>query len=635
MLWYAPLEVKGQATIEDAIDAARELSKELKDSQVYLHVYTPDWEPVLASLDPSTLMATPIHAAPPPPQPKATAAPGFKPDRPVETRKGDDLGRTAIADAIAKSVREVWDHHETKRRPFAVHLAGRWGSGKSSVLSFLKEALTSGKAIENGKEVTVEKWLVVDFNAWRRQDEGTPWWALMNAVVAGAKSDLPAIRGKHVSRGHRLWLWRRGTGFQWWPVAAILALIAVFVLIEQTTQPTPKERTPYLEVTTYTETLEDQTFPDGDEAFADNGQPPVIEGATSQRKVTVTNDQTGTVGSGSRSLWEEISTFAAVIVAFFGTLGSIYGVVKTVGRKQSDTADALLQLEPDATAPLQDRFQRVIKDIGRPVAIFVDDLDRCDASYVVELLETFQTIYADVPVLYVVAADRDWIVSAYGQVYKDFSPDISKPGQPLGHLFVEKIFQLSVSLPDLGNVDRDQLLDALLGDAEPQVPADDAIYISQIQDSAGDIDQLTSIVKAAKSAGAGPRVGQAAFAALQTDEAQEAIGHVLRDYTDVMDPNPRALKRLLNDYTYRQGFLLLAGEEVPSEPLIHWSILNQRFPYAASEIADDPDLLEKPNRTAWDKATKKSHTPYFAHEDIDTLTDGITKEHLERLTTLG
>lgn len=568
-----------------------------------------------------------------PPERRETKAPGFLPDRPVEDRSGDDLGRTAVADAIAKSVREVWKDHESSPRPFAVHLAGRWGSGKSSVLWFLRESLKSGRAMIDGKERDVDKWLVVEFNAWRRQDEGTPWWALMNAVISASEKQLPFYDRRAVVRGDRRWRWLNGQGYEWWPALAIITTICLFYLFVEVTSPsgTGPDDT-FTKTETYTTTSSGQSYQATDDSEA------IISGAdlTTKVEVSVTEEKVET--NLLISVWNDAKTFIPVLVAFFGTIASIYGILKRLNRRQADTAEALMQLDLDPTQPLHDRFEQVIKDVNRPVAIFVDDLDRCNAAYLVDLLETFQTIYADVPVLYVVAADRDWIVSAYGQVYKDFAGDVSKPGQPLGHLFVEKIFQLSVTLPDLGSADRDQLLDALLGDAEPEPQAAAEPFLVQIAESGGDIGRLSAIVRSAKAAGAGPRVGQAAFTALQSEEGQTEIRHILRDYVDVMDPNPRALKRLVNDYTYRQGFLFLAGEDVPSQPLIHWSILNQRFPYAAAEIAADASLLTKSAREAWEveaAAAKRPHLPFFENGDIDTLTAGISKDNLEKLTTLG
>jgi KAP family P-loop domain len=143
---------------------------------------------------------------------------------------------------------------------------------------------------------------------------------------------------------------------------------------------------------------------------------------------------------------------------------------------------------------------------GRPLLIVIDDLDRCDADYVVVLLEAMQTLMrrtdiseaiwaADLKreptnaaagaaaaaaapdssgrggrrrprpveairlrwqaqhplssVVYVVAADAIWLRAAFERVYKDFSEPVGEVGRPLGHLFTAKIFQLHLRLPDV------------------------------------------------------------------------------------------------------------------------------------------------------------------------------------------
>ena len=69
---------------------------------------------------------------------------------------------------------------------------------------------------------------------------------------------------------------------------------------------------------------------------------------------------------------------------------------------------------------------------GRPLAVIVDDLDRCQPKFVVELLEGIQTLYGDTPVTYVVAADSRWIRDCFEEEYKTFLDMPSEAGRPLG-----------------------------------------------------------------------------------------------------------------------------------------------------------------------------------------------------------
>jgi hypothetical protein len=85
--------------------------------------------------------------------------------------------------------------------------------------------------------------------------------------------------------------------------------------------------------------------------------------------------------------------------------------------------------------------------VSMPLAVLIDDLDRCDKDYVVQLLEGIQTIFIRAPVTYVAAADRRWIEASFEERYEPFVQHLSEPARGLGYLFLEKAFQLSTTLP--------------------------------------------------------------------------------------------------------------------------------------------------------------------------------------------
>ena len=69
----------------------------------------------------------------------ASIASTIDPDRPIETREADRLGRSSYADAIARYIRSV-----PADNGFAIAVMGEWGSGKSSVLNMAAEVLDAG-----------------------------------------------------------------------------------------------------------------------------------------------------------------------------------------------------------------------------------------------------------------------------------------------------------------------------------------------------------------------------------------------------------------------------------------------------------------------------------------------------------
>ncbi|MDQ3670189.1 MAG: KAP family NTPase [Actinomycetota bacterium] len=69
-----------------------------------------------------------------------------------------------------------------------LHLEGPWGLGKSTLLRFLSADLKARDP----------SWLVVNFNAWRHQRAGAPWWLLMAALereaLSGRRAGLHSLR---------------------------------------------------------------------------------------------------------------------------------------------------------------------------------------------------------------------------------------------------------------------------------------------------------------------------------------------------------------------------------------------------------------------------------------------------------
>ena len=201
---------------------------------------------------------------------------------------------------------------------------------------------------------------------------------------------------------------------------------------------------------------------------------------------------------------------------------------------------------------------------------------------------------------YVIASDRDWIVSAYNQVYKDFQPEISKPGAPLGFLFVKKIFQLSVPVPDLAGKMADTLTQALLRQEEAERPVSQSreARISSINEAAarGDTSTIAQIQKDALAEG--QDITTELVQAVVNPQAQAAAAHQLLRYTELFASTPRGVKRLINALTFRQGY-------------IH------------------PEKSDKANRI-------KDDAPYFPQEpQSDEILKGLSTDDIAEVAAFG
>lgn len=449
----------------------------------------------------------------------------YYPDDPAHI---DQLNRKSVAEALATIIDGVWKGADQRKhdKSFIAHLHGPWGSGKTSILHFLEHLLTKEKLPVDeppDRQPSGEEhpWMVVHFNAWRMHDQGPPWWTLIDTVYRKAISDPKTVDSGHVWFQHFGWRFRHG----WLLSAAQIAVMAVAILI-------------------------------------------VALGPTE---------------GGFADLLKGSAGVAGVISALFFLKGE-------GGLLNNKASQRFRELSEDPIGPLTRRFEGLIRDIGRPVAIFVDDLDRCDAAYVVDLLTQIQTLFRKASVLYVVAGDRNWICSSYEQTYEDFGDKIAAPGHSLGHMFLEKIFQISVEVPEITEDQREAFLGHLL-QADEKVKSEDLKAARAAADRDLATAQTEAEVIAKNDAYQGTPAQKAVYSAKALEVlhrpnlARERQKHILLNYADYLEPNPRAMKRLLNAYGFRRGYDIQAAERSDQDALIRWTIIENRWPVMANYLS--------------------------------------------------
>jgi CheY-like chemotaxis protein len=140
----------------------------------------------------------------------------------------DELGRRPFAEVIAERIEEVWHAQRAKRAvggdaagAFMVHLHGPWGTGKTSVLNFLRAYL------QDADRPSAQPWVVVDFNAWQQQRVRPPWWTLIHAIYAQSARQLGLARS--VLLRVRWLVWRARA--DWVPTLTAVVLILAAVLL--------------------------------------------------------------------------------------------------------------------------------------------------------------------------------------------------------------------------------------------------------------------------------------------------------------------------------------------------------------------------------------------------------------------
>jgi hypothetical protein len=436
-------------------------------------------------------------------------------DQPADV---DELERWSFAELLATRLQ----HLRTTlgdRASYMLLLHGDWGSGKSSVLRFLQQQLRGDPAAP---------WVVVEFNAWRHRHRRPPWWSLIREIYQQAR---PQLRGGDQAQRRpagtmsaraleRSWLlWHVRTA--WLP--ALLALTSLLLLLVLAV---------YLL---------------GSVALDD-----LLRGV--QGWITLLLLLAGTGWA-----W------------FLGYRRWLLGSARA-----SELYD---ELRHDPTAPLTQLFDRLTRATAPRLAVLIDDLDRCDTGVVVELLEGIQTLFRGAPVTYVVAADQEWIRTAFADTYEAFGAAAHEPGRPLGHLFLEKLFQEVVALPPPETSVGERYWRRLLTRPVSTSPTGEPTRAPVAADAEPDgvAAERAERLEAAKH--------------YVTPAAEQEVAHALEPFSRFIELNPRSMKRLVNALGLTRAVAILQGLKVPEETLARWCILEMRWPLVAAGLRRDPTLL--------------------------------------------
>jgi len=502
-------------------------------------------------------------------------------DRPTGV---DQLGRDILAEVLAtrlRKIREPWEpvrlrdsiRHTLKqmrlalrreppadppgpRGSFILHLDGRWGSGKSSLLNFVERELAYPR------DPHETRWVVVRFNAWEHQRIAPPWWWLMTAIHKQATQGLWRInRPAALKLVLRNFLWRLRDG---WAAYLFLPLAALIVWLV------------------------------------------VKTGFFGLQKHADDKDGLDVLLSALKSL-TAIGAFAISI------WGAVQGINRWLLVGSAQGAATLLPRTRDPMKVLRRRHAQLVRAIRHPIVVFVDDLDRCKAEYVVELLEGVQTLFADEPVTYVIAADRHWVGESFAQVYSPYVVTATEPGRPLGYLFLEKTFQLVVPVPRLVEETRNAYwhglihesangLDSTAGQAEPTEETEDHDAAAQ-RDFAVFGTQEEVLAELHDKPGKTPKEAharlRAALLRLEHAVVEKETVHTLQLFAPLLEDNPRAMKRLVNAYGVERHIAVMravrdgkALGENDFRRLALWTILKLRWPLLWEYVEEHPRVLK-------------------------------------------
>lgn len=474
----------------------------------------------------------------------------------VEPGGGGGVPKAAVGAVVSDRVElqddvpgETYRDDRLRRMPLAealaVRLQRRHEEGRErSFLVHLDGPWGSGKTtvLNFVADSLGPDWTIVRYNAWRQSRIGPHWWTL-----------LTALRGEILRRrspAGRVWLWAREMFHQrigrasGLPASLFLVLVALAVFV--------------------------RIRPDG----------------TTLSEVLTTFEGVAATGAA-----------LATLIAGSQFVGRFFGWHSPRGAK------AFQDLDANPMDRVAQHFSWLVRQERRPIAYFVDDLDRCPAADVVELLESVQTLVRDAgdergtghdvlsPCI-VVAGDGAWIRNAFEESYREFAGQIAEPGRPLGYLFLAKIFQLTLPVPRIGPVRQAAFFRELLGLPDPEADpatAPEAVRAAEARVATAPDDDAQQGVLAGLPVPVREAVASAAVQR-QTERAfTRATEHRLTGFAELLPDNPRAVKRFLNAFALTRTVRTIEGQAIPTPTLALWTILQIRWPRLADALTLHPE----------------------------------------------
>ena len=464
----------------------------------------------------------------------------------------DELGREPVAKEFVRLIKaDIFS--DQLNHSFMVHLQGKWGAGKSSFLNFIKKNLNSDE----------EKWIIVDYNAWQNQHITPPWWSLIDQVYLKGKQQLYLI-GIRAS-----WhLWRKEVSRRIWRYSGwektltfliFIVCVSLFILFR-------------------------------------------VEIAK------LFTDENPSTGDALKAL-----------VAFISVIVSIYALARFVTVpffiNSSKEAKSFVLRASDPMNKIKKHFNDLVDDINskkkkRQLAIFIDDIDRCDKGFIVKLLEGIQTLFKDKKVLFIVAGDKDWISTSFGKTYDDFVTEETNKEQ-LGEFFIEKAFQLSFRLPNISEEAKQNYWDHILG----LKTRESSKKITSIKELSEDKqEEIKTVLKESKSQLTNPDfvkqmqsdfnlTGDTASNLVieEKNKDTQELKHLLQEYHMYIDTNPRSIIRLANNYTMSRTILMAERVKFNEHKLFRWLVIEDLCPEVkcivpnAEEISKIEDEIKSRN----------------------------------------
>jgi len=512
----------------------------------------------------------------------------------------DHLGRADVAFMLANRLQQVWHQQKelsgTDPAPsFVVHIDAPWGGGKSTFANYLIRILNphcEGRFNETWKDDLPKEqlgfwrdespWHIVHFNAWQKQHVRPPWWvfyrglhretlaAVRQGLFSHDKTRSKTAPGDYMYPFHGvenglfvLWSWLREMwwrllvpGNRNWLYATIGAVVAFAIFWRLGWLTVASEKGEYK-----------------------------LGGLVASLIALVALART-TFGAFSKSL-------------IFGT---------------PDAANNYSLGSEDPHQHFKRHYHAFCASLKRPILVIVDDLDRCEPEFVTELLSGFQTVVASSRVIILLLGDKDWLEESFVQSNKAMKGIDVGLEHGFGTRFVEKVIQLSFSLPEMDDATRQFYLTTLLGIARKLDPSKPSIFddearsrIDQVVKSTG-VEQLESaafatVEQLSTGKSSTERETLKRYAAREVSlkgssdvDLETFRRHQLQGLACVLPPNPRQIKRIVNTVTLVAGVALAQFQVLENttewRKLARWIVLMTEWPQTWYTLTRHPEIVD-------------------------------------------
>jgi KAP family P-loop domain len=508
---------------------------------------------------------------------------------------------------------------------FVVHIDAPWGGGKTTFANYLARILnpycTPGSPPDWLANLPLHDtrfwperfrrpWHVVTFNAWQHQHVDPPWWCFYqsirrqcfdavrietSAVIpasprngpnSGKQSDAkippsPTAEFSYHTRFSRhvhwiyLWLWELlwrifNPKVQSLLVTFLLTLVAAVVLYSY------------------------DLFVPG--AF----NKALSEGLKATEVPAIVTTGVLILFGGATAIWSVFAILTETLLP--------------------GTPDAARNYSLGSGDPLERfrrHFHRIVRSVNRPILVIVDDIDRCEPRFVVELLRGIHTILRSPRMVFVLLGHRDWIEHAFAHVHSAMYGIDVGPEHTFGGRFVEKAIQLSLVLPDITPDGRTDYVRQLLGVAEgaPQegtetLTDDEKKEIEAILSTADPVSRdaqaksLREAIRTNETLGDPARKAvvkqidrQLALRSASDRRIQVATQHRLIPIAPVLPANPRQIKRIINGIGFFQEIARIEKEIQPESAewckLALWVVIMTEWPRTWATLSAYPGLADK------------------------------------------